>query len=191
MVKTIIIEGVTGAGKTSTIARLKSILSFKLIGEDDTFDDFMAELSHEPALAVASGRRRMRAILDEIGARDPALSDLCILERFHLSYYALSGDWEQYRDIDERCAALGCKVVLLAVPEGDLSERALYRAEYKHRDWQGFIERYGSESEALRALANSQQQRIDALDLSQLQSVVLNTSEKNWEAYARNIAEWI
>jgi deoxyadenosine/deoxycytidine kinase len=48
----LIVEGVTGAGKTSTIEALQRVASFELVDEDATFDDFMTEFLADPDAAA-------------------------------------------------------------------------------------------------------------------------------------------
>lgn len=145
----LIVEGVTGAGKTSTIAALRPIADFKLFDEELTFDDFMTDFFVDPDAAALRAANRMAAILSQIEA-DP--SQKYLLERLHFSQLALGSDWKWYREIDSRCGRLGCRVVLLSLPNGELGSRSLYRSEYGGKDWQDFIQRYGSEARSLDAI---------------------------------------
>jgi len=183
----LIIEGVTGAGKTSTIKALQSIVSFDLIDEHATFNDFMSEFFADPEPASRRARERLDGILDRVEADK---SRRHLMERFHFSQLALGSDWKWYRDLDDRCATLGCKVVVLVLPEEHLGSRSLYRAEYEGKDWQEFIQRYGSEGGALDAIRRSQKARLEAVKESRLESRLIDTRGKDWSAYAKLIAEW-
>ena len=57
----IILEGVTGAGKSSTIRALRSLASFDLVDEEETFGDFMAEFSVDADSASQGARDSMRS----------------------------------------------------------------------------------------------------------------------------------
>jgi hypothetical protein len=184
----LIIEGVTGTGKTSTIRALTSVTTFELFDEDETFGDFMTEWIAAPQSATRYAQSRQHSILDAIATHRSDPTYRYLLERFHPSQYALGANW--YDEIDERCAKLHCKVVLLTLPTEDLRMRCLYRAEYGGRDWQDFIEFYGSEPAALEAVQRSQQRRHDALTKSALPHLIIDTGEQSWLAYAEQILEW-
>jgi hypothetical protein len=187
----VIIEGLTGFGKTSTIRAMLAARPARLYDEDATFDDFMTKVTADPLMPREERTGRLEGILDglerETAAGEPAD---CIFERFHLTYHALDGDWSTYRAIDERAAALGMRIVLLNLPDESLAGRSLYRAEYGGADWQGRIEHLGSESAALADLRLSQQRRRDALQLSALPHLVVDTREMDWVAYATRIWSW-
>ena len=74
------------------------------------------------------------------------------------------------------------------LPEEHLLSRSLYRFEYDGTDWQNLIQRYGSEADALRAIRLSQQTRVDAIGQSEVTGVLVDTSGKDWMAYAKTLA---
>jgi hypothetical protein len=127
----LIIEGVTGTGKSSTIKALASMRTFELFDQHETFGDFMTTWIASPESATRNAESRQHAILDSIAAHRPDPTYHYLLERFHPSQYALGADW--YDEIDERCAKLHCRMVLLTLPTEQLSARCLYRAEYGGR----------------------------------------------------------
>ncbi|HEY1655233.1 MAG TPA: hypothetical protein VGF86_08985 [Candidatus Tumulicola sp.] len=184
----IIIEGVTGAGKTSTIAALRGIAAFEYFDEDATFDDFMSEFLRDPDPAERKAHARMAAILDEVETE--CRSQHFLLERFYFSQIAIGSNSERYRDLEARCAALKCKVVALTLPDEELAPRCLYRAEYDGRDWQNFIPYYGSEERAVASIRLAQRRRIDAIERCSLEYRLIDTSEKAWERYAAEIADY-
>jgi hypothetical protein len=177
----VILEGLTGAGKTHTIAAMRELglAPATVVPEEETFGELMDELDGpvDPAHLV----RRLTAVCARLG-------DDFLLERFHLSYYALVPDWSHYAAIDAHLATLGVSLVLLGV--GDLRGRSLLRAEHGHTDWQHFAERYGSEENALAALDASQARRFEALRLTALRHLVIDTEARAWHDYARTIAAW-
>lgn len=184
----LILEGVTGAGKSSTIEALASIAVFVRVAEEVTFDSFMDDFSTDPSAASRRARDRLSAVLDTI--EGAASSANYLLERFHFSHLALGSDWKWYQDIDMRCAALKCKVVALTIPNEQLATRSLYRAEYHDADWQHFIPRFGSEEQALRAIRAAQKSRIDAIEASRLERRLIDTHRKAWDNYAAEIVKW-
>ena len=51
-----IIEGVTGAGNSSSIKALQAITTFVLVDEETTFDGFMGEFAADPEAASRGAR---------------------------------------------------------------------------------------------------------------------------------------
>lgn len=185
----LVIEGLTGAGKSSVLAALSEGLqardaSCSIIYEEETFGELMDELNQpEPPADLLWRLKSVLAGLPE------QTSDWIILERFHLSYYALLPEWERYREIDQQLVSLGARLVLLSYPPERVSERALYRHE--RVGWsEGYIALYGSEQAALEALQTSLSQREQAFSLSQLPKLRLDTSDRDWPAYAEHIRRW-
>jgi hypothetical protein len=131
-------------------ALLSEIVTFDLIDEEATFDDFMTEFFADPIAAAHRARNRMAEILDRIEAHNR--SSRYLLERFHFSHLALGSEWKWCQNLNERCAALGSRVVVLALPDNRLAQRLLHRAEHGGKDWQNLINRYGPEEKALRPL---------------------------------------
>jgi thymidylate kinase len=185
----LILEGLTGTGKSSTIEALRARGIHVWFDEVATFDDHMDRWLEQPAMPAAERTQRLDSILDHISAVAPrrANDTTSIIERFHLSYFALDGDWSIYDGIDERAANLGIRLVLLDVPDDALAKRCLYRQEYGHTDWQSLGDIYGSEQAALEALRCSQQRRRDALGKTRLPSLTIDTTAMDWAAYADRI----
>lgn len=184
-----IIEGLTGTGKTSTIETIRALTTFELIDEEATFDDFVTEFLAKPDAAARQATTGMATILDKIEAQR---SSRCyVLERFYFSHVALGSPWSFYKGLDERCASLKIKVIVLVIPVEEIVHRSLYRTEHVGRDWQKLIDHYGSEREALRTLSRAQAARIQAVAESRLEHRIVDTREKQWRRYAAEIAEWL
>lgn len=184
----IIVEGVTGSGKTSTIKALRSLVTFQHFGEEATFNGFMRDFAADPELAARRARDRMATVLDAVETAND--SQRYVFERFHFSQLALGSDWKWYKPLDERCATLDCKVVALTVPDDQLASRSLYRAEYGDTDWQGLVEHAGSEQGALKRIRRAQESRLDAIRMSRLEHLIIDTTAGDWIRYACEIADW-
>ncbi|HEX3369876.1 MAG TPA: hypothetical protein VHS56_09905 [Candidatus Cybelea sp.] len=183
----LIVEGVTGSGKSSTVRALQSCASFKLYDEHRTFDDFLTQFWDDPREAARRALRRYEAILTEI-EQHPGQDYL--LERFHFSPIAVGSDPAWYQTINERCAALGCKTAVLTIPQDQLLCRSLNRKEYGARDWQSLIARYGSEKGSLSVLYAAQRRRLEAVERSGLPFILVDTNAMTWDDYAVEIARW-
>ncbi|MHB8228005.1 MAG: hypothetical protein ACYDA5_02260 [Vulcanimicrobiaceae bacterium] len=189
----LIIEGVTGAGKSQTIAALRVLLAeewknITFYDEEATFGDFMGEWIERPD-ADASW------LLRRLGATLRALEDLpenraVLIERCHLSYEALWPQCSRSMRCDRRLARLGFDLVLLTLPERALKERSLYRVD-QGEDWsRNFIEHYGSERAALGAIRRSQRRRVSALSRTTLPALRIDTGAMAWPSYAEQILAW-
>ena len=184
----LIVEGVTGSGKSSTVRALQSHASFRLYEEQLTFDDFLTQFWDDPREAARRAVRRLESILTEI-ERHPG--EHFLLERFHFSPIAIGSDPAAYRAINERCAALHCKTGVLTIPEDQIRCRSLYRKEHGAKDWQSLIARYGSEQAALNLLRTAQNHRIEAVKRSRLPFRLIDTSAMAWSDYALELAQWV
>lgn len=187
----VIIEGLTGAGKSSTIAALQEVGAKVAFDEDATFGEYMNEWLSNPQMPVELRARRLLHVLDSVSnptrRSDPGVH---IIERFHLSYYAIDGEWSFYDLIDERASELGITLALLDFSDDCVPARSLYRNEYGGADWQSLINIYGSEELALQALRLSQHRRREALTRTRIRNVVINTEQMAWCEYAKTIQQF-
>ena len=94
----LLLEGVTGSGKTQTLKALRAHPAFsalmdrgRVFLEEATFGEFMDELRQSES-RPGSRYRRLDHVLRELEQEASAGSSAYgyVLERFHLSYYALS-----------------------------------------------------------------------------------------------------
>ena len=113
-----------------------------------------------------------------------------VLERFHLSYYALLPDWELYAGFDERLARLNCLTVLLSIPEQDLARRSLDRKDRAGTSWtEDMITHFGSRESVLGAVIQSVRRRREAARMSRLPLIEIETGSGSWSDYASEIVE--
>src|ERR1700736_4265968 len=117
----IILEGLTGAGKTHTLEALQKHPSFptllqkgRIVFEEETLGELVVELK-DPTIPPTERCARLNHVLYEIQQETAALphESVFVLERFHHSYYALIPNWSLYSAIDQALNALHYKTVLL------------------------------------------------------------------------------
>jgi hypothetical protein len=195
----ILIEGVTGAGKSQTLAALQKHPKFSiLLGngrvfmEEETLGEVMDEIN-ESGVGPSKHLWRLNNVLEELKHQTETQPNTCgyVLERFHLSYYALLPDWNLYAPIDEQLHSLNCKIVLLTVSPEEFAHRSLDRVDRRDTDWTaGMIAYYGSREATLDAMKTSQQRRRDALAYSRLPSIQIDTTARDWTGYAEQIIEY-
>lgn len=186
----LIIEGVTGAGKSSVINCLKESPMLKnalFVSEDHTLGELFSELQND-SISPNKHLRRLDKVLIELESVEGSI----VLERFHHSYYALGLDWKILRAIDERLVQFKFKTALLDMPESEFTKRSLKRVERKSEEWeQGFLKLYGNQKSAIEAFKESQQRRKDALKLSNLKCQVFSTMEMDWARTSREILSFL
>ncbi|MCC6554621.1 MAG: hypothetical protein IT372_16700 [Polyangiaceae bacterium] len=188
----LILEGVTGTGKTHVLdliearARAAGAASWRIFREEETYGELLDEL-RRPDLTDEARCARLHAVLGEVRAHlAAARGDAAfVLERFHPSYFAQMPSFGLYAALDAALAELGCRIVLLDLPEAELERRSLRRVDREGTDWlAGMTGYYGSEAGALAAILASQRRRREILTLSALPSLVIDTTAMDWARHA-------
>jgi hypothetical protein len=180
----IVLEGLTGTGKSSVIGAMRhlELLPELVVSEEETFGNAMNELARTEHAPTAWTWRLPDACKRVSSTQNTGV----LLERFHLSYYAISPNWTPLDPFDTALADMGFGIVLLTITETAFP----IAGGYHGKDWQDFGSRFGSERAALEALRISQARRLEALEYSRLPSLVLDTQDKDWNVLAQQIARW-
>ncbi len=192
MKSSIIIEGISGAGKSKVISEIKKIMAgcspenLEVIYENTTYGELMDELND--ASQTDSDRcKRLESVYDLI-ARETG--KFFVIERFHPSYYAVMPEKDLYEKIDGKMAVLGFKLVLLSYSDEKLNERA-----FNHKDGglglAGRIETYfGGAEAAINKFIDSKRKREEYLKFTRMDHTIIMTDEMNWAQYAIKILEF-
>jgi hypothetical protein len=188
----IIVEGVTGAGKSSLLqalgARSDTGRNAIVVPEEETLGEFMSEELLDSGASPSEKLWRLTHVLEKVKAA-PAEQGL-LLERFHPTYYALVPSWPLYQQFDSELALLGFRLVLLTIPETALRTRCLFRGDRSQTAWsQGMVDYYGSLEAALTAISDSQQRRLEVLDHTATPALTIDTSEMMWADYSDRVAQ--
>jgi len=194
MKRILIIDGVTGVGKSSVLREVRARLeagpgpSPQVILEDETLGQIMEQV-RDPSWREAPTFEALERVLDRMErqlAEEP--SRRFIVERFHLTTYALFPKWELLERFDARLARLGAAQVLLSYPEALAEQRAIERADRQEEQWaEGMDAWYGSRSAAVEAVVQSQRRRWEGLRQSVLPFLHLDTREGDWPRYAATL----
>lgn len=191
MSRILILEGVTGAGKSSTLKELTARLdasAVRFIFEDDTLGDLMENV-RDPAWQSRPTFAALDRVLEELEAdfvRYPARR--FVVERFHLTAFALLPRWELFASYDARLARLGALHVLLSYPDAMAEGRSIDRPDRAAEGWAaGMAEWYGSREAAVSAVVLSQDGRWQGLKRSALPFLHFDTRQQDWPRYAETI----
>jgi thymidylate kinase len=194
MKSAIIIEGISGAGKSKVIAEIQKIMAgcraenLEVIYEDTTYGELMDELN-DASKTDLDRCKRLESVYDELIA--PETGKFFIIERFHPSYYAVMPEKDLYEMIDDKMAALGFKLVLLSYSDEKLYERA-----FNHKDGgPGLAERieayFGGAEAALNKFVDSKRKREEYLKFTHMDHTIIMTDEMKWAQYAIKILEFV
>lgn len=194
LVSGLIVEGVTGAGKTRTLAALRAhpgmrswLCAAKFIDEDAVLGPVMNQLN-DPAL----GNRAKWAPMLDVLSRLESEPGRYLMERGHATFFALVPDQTLFHDADRRLHALGFRTVLLHYDEAGVPTRGFDRMDRQGSDWkEGMTRLYGGEGNAIEAIAQSQRRRFECLAGSRLPLMKVDTTRMQWADYARSIAEFL
>lgn len=196
----IIIDGLTGAGKTRVLNALIRLPDFAvarsqalLYDEDATMGgtlvpgDVMDELG-DAGTSDAFRWRRLEAVLSALET-SPGRSDSgrFLVERFHLTYHVLMPDEGLFAAIDSRLGRLGAGLVLLTYPDSEIPVRALHRPDRAGTLWLEEMTHGRDESGVVDELRYAARKYRDALAFSKLPSMIIDTESRDWEDFARQI----
>ncbi|MEK7434709.1 MAG: hypothetical protein AABZ74_16360 [Cyanobacteriota bacterium] len=188
-IKNLIIEGLSGSGKSKIIKKLelflnKNNIDYKIYFETETFGDFMDELSDKNK-SDSEKIYRLNDILNKI--EKDSKETLIILERFHLSYYALIDNWDLYFKIDELLSEKNFLLVLLEYNQDLIIERALNHFDIKENGLELAVEYFGSLEKAIEAYTQSKINREIALKKTKIPNIKIDTSSMDWNFYLEEI----
>jgi len=196
-----IIDGVTGAGKTTVIGLLASLFRDSpnrhdviVIDEDMTLGAIMDQV-RDPAWRAHPTFEAIESTIAQLEAAalsTTSVPRLILVERLHLTAYALFPDWRKLRGFDQRLARLNAVSVLLTYPPEDTETRSIERPDRAAQGWaQATDAWHGSRRNAVREIKISQQRRRRALDLSRLPFLVVDMRAQDWTCYVRTIAAFL
>jgi hypothetical protein len=181
----IVLEGVTGTGKSSVIAALKPLVAgLVVVPEELTVGELMAEIRDAGGEVLPSHLARLDRALEAV---DALADDIpVVLERFHPTFVALGASVALVAAHDAALAARGFEVVLLDLPDAALRARSLHHAT-RPGAAAALAAFYGGEPAALAALRLSQARRRAYLAQSALASRILDTSSADFAHLALEI----
>lgn len=192
----VIIEGLSGTGKSTLVKLLQAnplIVQSKnsrirVFDEDLT----LGELVTEMRTVNIPDSERCNRLLNLLPPIEQAIKnrEFVLLERFHLSYFALMPTWSLVQQVDDYIARLNIGLVLLHFPDNLIESRCFSHPENPYLERE-LINWYSTKQKAIEAFTVSQQNRCKAITLTGLQTLTIDTGKRNWQSYTNKIASFI
>ncbi len=204
----LVIEGVTGSGKTTVLKHLRHYLHLvpqeahliltqsytqrmvEHLGQNKRPEDVVRLLkSLLSPLETIHGL--FEASVFSTHPRRAMVEFAYILETFHLNNL-IEADYpydDSFRAIDRRLARIGARMVVLSIPEGSVRERAIESTRrYRSGKWLAYQKAFGLTDAELEEKYRRQQRRL--LKMASEGSIpftVIGTGEGNWEQISRAV----
>jgi hypothetical protein len=200
----VILEGNSHAGKTSTLKSIKKLQandefserSIIVLGEHysqilNNVQGQYISLNHSDHLKLLQDRVDMLYKLFEwatyLGPASRKSRGLFfVLERFHLNHLVAFGDSaiDEIRKLELQLVQLGAKCVLLTISNEIVKERIQSRNpdEWKDKKQEEILE-------SCSGLINAQNSYKKYAKTSLLETIELNTDDKDWDKYASDIMD--
>lgn len=201
----VIIEGVTGSGKSATYERLKRGFdqdSGLLLSQVFT-QRLLEHLPRRSASDVLMLCDNYVSFLESIQAlyessvfvthpRKESLRFSFIFESFHMNHileFGL-GDKQIFGPLEKRLRNIGTTVVMLKIPEDRILERSIRRTrQSRSARWLQYQMAFGMTDDELATRYKLQQRELEQWVVdSRLPHVVVDTSEEDWEQIAQTAA---
>jgi thymidylate kinase len=200
LTKIAIIDGVTGAGKTSVLTLLAENChkghwdEVVVIDEDRTLGNILDQYQNPEWCAnpTFEAIEATVAFLEQMSAPENADGKLILVERLHLTTYALFPKWEKLRSFDQRLGRLNAVNVLLTFPPRETEARSIERPDRADQNWAARMDQWlGSRRNAVLEIRRSQQRRWQALAFSRLSFLHIDTRGRDWMRYAKTITAFL
>jgi thymidylate kinase len=203
-IRGVVLEGLSCAGKTSTLTALKKAQTEGKEAERSLIvlaEHYSQVLNNVKGNLVRHERNEHLRLLDERVDMLERLNDWAaylgdwsrssrgiffILERFHLNHRQafIENDTREIEQIEERLFNLNAKTILLTISPNAVEERLRHR---EGSTWGKYSESE-IETKCLEFL-NVQSNLIEQSKLSHVETIEINTDKRQWDEYARFILE--
>lgn len=183
--KIILFEGIAGSGKTTLEKLLAEQLADSIIVSEDK--TLMALVDNRD-VSVALGY--LHSILDEVKIHN---TSYLILDRFHLTHaFRTKSKLSDFSIIEDELAKLGnVLIVLLVIDEKKIQQRIEETMTYRENGWT--LGGQGAKTLEEKKVYYRNQQKVlkEELRQSRFQSIVIDTTEKEWRKNIEQIMDSI
>lgn len=203
--KRIIIEGITGSGKSTVYKKL--VDKFKVdegsnllfLNEYITWRTFEKEKDigascGEIFTNISVFIRWLTAIFINAGlqntsrGRDEQLC--CLMEGFHWNAYVRGILSEKaFHNVENEINNLGFEIVFLVLSESNIKNRSVIETrQFRTRGWNKYLNSLGNSDDEIAQIFQERQNRYyDIYSCSTSKKILINTDEKRWDDYVEQI----
>lgn len=203
--KRIIIEGITGSGKTTVyktiVEKFKSSdgSNFLFLNEYITWRTFEKEndigaVCRETFTNISSFIRWLSSIYINADLQNTSRGRseqlCCLMEGFHWNAYARGIISEEiFREIENEINSLGFGIAFLVLSESEIKKRSVIETRrFRTSGWNNYLNTLGnSDDEIAKTFQERQRRYYDIYSCSTINKILINTDEKRWDEYAEQI----
>ncbi|PJN55376.1 hypothetical protein PAEVO_20970 [Paenibacillus sp. GM2FR] len=202
MIRGVIIEGLSTAGKTSLFSAIKEIHS-----QASNVEKSIIAISEHYSQVLHSYQGVLRSMdkdehiqllirhvdylelqyswIDSLGHTKPSNGIFYLLERFHLNHRAAFSNSSNIEVLEKRLFRLNAQCVLLTLSEDAVEPRFI---ESRSNAWKSYVmENHSTVTEACHKFLEDQDQLRMCAKQSLIPTLEINTDEADWNSYARQI----
>lgn len=186
MKKIIILEGIATSGKTTLKQKLadyfKSVgLNYLVVDEEATLMPIL-----ENTEKVASINLLNKVISDSLA--DTA--DVIIFDRLYFTHiFRTKSTVEDFVSIENLLASHQVILVLLTIGKTFIRDRVFKAMAHRDKSWSEFVRKKGSDEEIVDYYINQQQELIELTKNSSLKSLILDSTDLNYDKIMQRVIE--
>lgn len=193
----IIIEGVCASGKSTIMKRIAKRDWYVEKQNKIQFGEYLTERIVENIGPSVDNRVELLEgyvdILEKVyynfynsrfaNTKSERVKPFFLIERFHMTHGLESKDFNPFKDIDNRLAAMDMKLVLLVMDDNVIEKRLLDTFPRRPKTWENYCLSFGGIKGAVERYRNMQEMLLSFAKLTKLDTIILNTSQEDWNVY--------
>ncbi|MBE1447337.1 hypothetical protein [Paenibacillus sp. OAS669] len=202
MIRGVIIEGLSTAGKTSVLTALKKMNSQSpkvertMIAVSEHYSGVLVDdhgvlrnLQQEEHLGLLNRHvdyiEQLHSFMTSLGRTKASHGVFYIFERFHLNHRAAFGTSTGLGTLEQRLSNLNALSVLLTISSDVVESRYV---ESRGENWKSYVMKgFSSPAEACHKFVSGQEKMRICAQLSLVATLEINTDNADWDCYADQI----
>ncbi|MFD0681470.1 MULTISPECIES: hypothetical protein [unclassified Paenibacillus] len=202
MIRGVIIEGLSTAGKTSVFSAIKKVHSQTHHGEKTiiAISEHYTQVLHsyQGVLRSMDKDEHIQLLnrhvgyleqqynwIDSLGHTKPSNGVFYLLERFHLNHRAAFINFAEIEMLEKRLSRLNAHCVLLTLSQDAVEPRFI---ESRSQAWKSYVmENHSTVTEACQKFLEDQEKLRICAKQSLIPTLEINTDEEDWDSYAKQI----
>jgi deoxyadenosine/deoxycytidine kinase len=183
--KTIILEGSTASGKTTTAKLLADILIKKnktvlVVSENKTLMPILS--NRDRKISLDHLKKIIMSALDKP-------TEYLIFDRLHLTASAItSSSISEYQEIEKQLLLHNPLLILLTINEDEIPQRIRESIKYRGPSWERYVNKKGNELQINVHYIEAQKKVLKQYQDSLLPKIEFDTTGKNFDLIAQKIA---